>query len=170
MKDFPTPHVSTPPASAPAEASKVVTHVVALGETYSSIAQKYYGSTKYINLIVKANPGKDPRKIQPGNKLNIPDGPRREASAAPKEVTPEASSERLHAPTVSAPPVASDRAYTVKPGETWHVLAQRFLGDAKRWPELYEMNVERAPRNPDGLRAGTVIELPTGVKPTTKPS
>jgi nucleoid-associated protein YgaU len=58
------------------------------------------------------------------------------------------------------PSVPKDRAYTVKEGEGWSALAERYLGEGSRWPELYELNRERIPRNPNILPAGTVIELP----------
>ena len=43
------------------------------------------------------------------------------------------------------------------------------FGDGNRWTELYELNKERVPRNPHGLRSGMLIEVPTKVA-TTKPS
>jgi len=62
------------------------------------------------------------------------------------------------------PSVPKDRAYMVEPDEGWIVLARRFLGDGNRWPELFELNRERVPNNPNKLPVGTVIELPKSVK------
>ena len=83
-------------------------------------------------------------------------------------MTAKNSSKQARLPVESLPPVAPEHAYTVKAGESWNDLARRFLGDAKRWTELYEINKERAP-NPHHLRPGLVIELPAGAKTTTKP-
>ncbi len=69
----------------------------------------------------------------------------------------------IPAPPPAPPAIAKGREYRVQPGEGWFDLAQRFLGDGRRWPELYELNRERVARNPSQLRSGTVIELPPGV-------
>ena len=49
-------------------------HTVMQGETLSTIAEKYYGDPKKSGEIFKANKDKikDPDKISPGLKLNIP--------------------------------------------------------------------------------------------------
>ena len=57
-------------------------------------------------------------------------------------------------------PIPEDRAYQVKNGEGWYDLASKFLGDGTRWPELFELNRERVSRDPNRLRAGTIIEIP----------
>jgi nucleoid-associated protein YgaU len=175
-KAKPTTVVMTTPAvaSQPAEVgAKPIVHVMATGETYSSLAEKYLGGTKYANLIVKANPGKDPRKIQVGAKVIIPPAPKTPAPVstvvASGSPSPTSPIKPVRATTEKAPPVSPERAYTVQAGETWHGLARRYLGDGNRWVELFELNKERAP-NPNHLQPGTVIELPAGVKASSRPS
>ena len=86
----PEPHKSKPakpaPAprkqqSAPAEVAPappadttVATqpHTVARGETLYSIARKYYGSDKYVNVIIRHNRIKNPNNIEKGTTLQIP--------------------------------------------------------------------------------------------------
>jgi nucleoid-associated protein YgaU len=172
-----------PPASQPAAASHSTQHVIQAGDSYSTLAKKYLGSSKYATLIARANPGKDPRKLQVGMKINIPPAP---ADAKKPAELAHGSADSPGLPAGKSPgaqgsktqtgkselsdttPVPPDRAYQVKSGEGWHELAKRFLGDAKRWPELYELNRDRVPRNPEALREGTTIELPAGVKPTAR--
>jgi nucleoid-associated protein YgaU len=50
-------------------------HVVRTGETLSGISEKYYGSANRWQNILQANRSSvtDPRKLQPGTKLVIPD-------------------------------------------------------------------------------------------------
>ncbi len=90
------------------------------------------------------------------------------ASPAPSPTT------GVRAPIAAAPavrsaarPVPADRAYTVKAGDAWYGLAQRFLGDGNEWPRLFELNKERLSGNREVLPAGVVIELPRDAKIST---
>jgi nucleoid-associated protein YgaU len=163
------------------------THVVVAGDTYSSLAAKYLGSAKHAGLIVKANPGKDAKHLYVGAKLNIPDAPSATVPPGGKKDDKTAAKPASDKPTggatpltavkpvqkETAPPADPGRAYVVQAGEGWSDLARKFLGDSKRYPEVYEHNKERVGGNPDLLRAGTVIELPPGAKmpaPKTAPA
>ena len=162
------PEAGTVKAGTPTSvATAVKPHVVQSGDTYSSLAVKYLGHAKYANLIMKANPGRDAKKLYIGAKINIPERP---TDAPAVTVKPEnaavagtSRTARANAKEVVLPPDPS-RAYTVKPGEGWMDLARRFLGDSKEYPELYELNKERVGGNPNILPAGTVIELPKRAK------
>ena len=61
-------------APAPPAAPTVATqpHTVARGETLYSIARKYYGSDKYVNVIIRHNRIKNPNNIEKGTTLQIP--------------------------------------------------------------------------------------------------
>jgi nucleoid-associated protein YgaU len=50
-------------------------YIVHSGDTLSGISQKYYGTTKKINIIYEANKSivKDKNRLKPGMKLVIPD-------------------------------------------------------------------------------------------------
>lgn len=50
-------------------------HIVQPGETLSSIAKRYYGTTTAVGKILEANRGvlDNPDRIRPGTKLIIPD-------------------------------------------------------------------------------------------------
>ncbi|UCD28933.1 MAG: LysM peptidoglycan-binding domain-containing protein [Planctomycetota bacterium] len=133
-------------------------HVIQAGDTYSALAKKYYGSVKYTSLLVKANPGTEPRRLMVGTKVRIPNLPASSVSGTSAVGSTASPSPLLMAEPI--PSVPKDRAYTVKESEGWTALAERFLGDASRWPELYELNRERVPHNYNLRPAGTVIELP----------
>ncbi|MGM9691832.1 MAG: HU family DNA-binding protein [Alloprevotella sp.] len=72
----PKPRKSEPekPAPAPPADTTVSTqpHTVARGETLYSIARKYYGSDKYVNVIIRHNRIKNPNNIEKGTTLQIP--------------------------------------------------------------------------------------------------
>ena len=158
------------------------THVIQAGDTYTALAARYLGDAKLADLIAKANPGKDPRRLAVGAKLEIPPAPPKagpaEASGVSTGIGPPSPASGAGAkpsspatPATPKPastpnhlsPVPPARAYTVQAGEGWYDLAKRFLKDGRRWPELYERNRERVSRDPKQLRAGTVIELPEDV-------
>lgn len=48
--------------------------------------------------------------------------------------------------------------HVVQPGENLHVLAERYLGERGRWPELWKLNPEV--KNPDFLRPGQRLRVP----------
>lgn len=62
-----------------------------------------------------------------------------------------------------APPAAEGnyRSYTIKRGDTLSIIAARELGSGGRWNEVYELNRDVIGSNPDGIRDGMVIRLPT---------
>jgi nucleoid-associated protein YgaU len=162
--------------------TKMTVHKIAPGDTFSHLAKKYLGDVKYANLIVKANPKLDPNRLQLGAEVNIP------ALVEPTETVRTADGERVttatpgtgasttssdasgsdsggsvairRSPPDRTPPVPADRAYTVKEGDSWYQLAEKFLGSGSEWPRLYELNRERVANNQRNLRPGTVIEVP----------
>ena len=133
-------------------------------------AAKYLGDGTRYRDIVKINPNLNPNRINVGDKIMIP-------AITQTPTSPPSATGRIDKPTTVAPtpgttatvtlkpkPIPPDRAYKVKAGEGWYSLAEQFLGDGNRWPELYELNKGRTPRNKDLLPAGTMIELPKPVK------
>lgn len=160
-----------------ATTGKVTTHVIQSGDTYSSLAVKYLGHSKYANLIAKANPNVDPRRLRLGAKLNIPPVPEAAISSAFTESKEAARStttsvKPLTATTTKriADPIPADRSYKVTANDSWSSLAKQCFGDSSRWIELYELNKERVPRDRSfALPIGTIIELPAGAR-ITKPA
>ena len=77
-KPVPAPrkHQSAPAEVAPAPPADTTVatqpHTVARGETLYSIARKYYGSDKYVNVIIRHNRIKNPNNIEKGTTLQIP--------------------------------------------------------------------------------------------------
>lgn len=54
----------------------------------------------------------------------------------------------------------STRTYTVKSGDSLSAIAESEMGDAKRWPELYEANKEAVGKNPDLIHPGLELKIP----------
>lgn len=54
----------------------------------------------------------------------------------------------------------STRTYTVKSGDSLSAIAESEMGDAKRWPELYEANKDAIGKNPDMIHPGLELKVP----------
>ena len=54
----------------------------------------------------------------------------------------------------------STRTYIVKSGDTLSDIAQIEMGDAKRWPGLYEANKDAVGKNPDLIHPGLELKIP----------
>ena len=54
---------------------------------------------------------------------------------------------------------ASTREYTVKANDSLWKIAEKEMGNSKRWQYLYELNKDRI-KNPNKLKKGTVIIIP----------
>jgi LysM repeat protein len=78
---------------------------------------------------------------------------------APKPPTP--AQKPPAAPTPSAPKPPVTASYTVQSGDTLSGIAQRTLGDAARWREIYDANRDQI-SNPNLIYAGMVLRIPGG--------
>lgn len=65
------------------------------------------------------------------------------------------------APAEPAPaPASAERSHTVVEGDTLWDIAGAELGDATRWPEIYELNRDTIGADPDLILPGQVLRLP----------
>lgn len=75
-------------------------------------------------------------------------------------------------PVIAPPPVAEDLwiapdVYVVQPGDTMVRIAQRYLGDGARWPEIWALNRDRfAGRSPDVIFPGDRFVMPAAAVPS----
>ncbi len=141
--------VTKRPQSADSETA-VETHRVQTGDTLSSLALRYYGSTRYTCFLIDRNPQiTDPNRLRIGTLVKI----------APRP----ADDERL-GPTETRPPqetvARGSRTYRVKAGDSFYSIARDVLGDAKRWPELFELNKQAVGHDATRLQIGQVLALP----------
>ncbi len=167
LEDFtPTPNLNQPvPANPPAGSSPVMggpgdadvpqeglanvrTHVVEAGDSFSTIAKKYYGDINLYTIIQRANPGVDSRRLRPGQRLLIPD--QSSIPAAPAS------------PASDQPAGAADApgTYTVAPGDTLSLIASRKLGRAALWEDIYKLNRDVIGPDPANLKVGMKLKLP----------
>jgi nucleoid-associated protein YgaU len=142
------------PATLAASSSSAREHVVASGDTLSSIAAKYLGSEARWDEIAKANPGVNPNSMRVGTKLAIPAG-----GAAPKataSATPVLGTNPSAAPSAAS---TSAREYVVKAGDTLSGIARQTLGNAD-WETIYDANRDLIGPNPAALKVGMKLSIP----------
>ena len=120
------------------------THRVERGDTFSILAESYYGSQRHTGFLIQANPQvKDPNRLLVGTALNVP---ALRQSREPRRTTP-------------AAPVRKG-TYLVKEGDSFYAIARDVLGEAGRWPELVALNRDLVGGDPQNLRPGQVLRLP----------
>jgi len=110
--------------------------VVQEGETLSSIAERYLGSSGRWRALFEANQHQisAPNQITPGMELELPLTPRSEPG--PQKAT-----------------------YVVRSGDSLSGIANRVFGDRSRWDEIYRANRDVLD-DPDTLPVGTKLTLP----------
>ena len=120
------------------------THVIVAGDTLSQIASQRYGSSRYVNVILEANPGLDPKSLKPGAKIFLPDISKAEDPTS--------------APGAAVPAPAS--IYVVNRGDTLIRIAIEQYGEASMYPRIYEANKDILSSPNARLYVGQRLRLP----------
>ena len=154
----------------------VRTHTVAVGETLSTLALRYYGDAELYRLIATASGIPNPNVINVGQRLIMPDFTRYTVVAGDTlsglavRFYGNAELARLIA---GASGIAETSAlnpgqrliipdltrYTVAPGDTLSALALRFYGDTAFYPLIATVN---GIANPAVINVGTVLVIFVG--------
>jgi nucleoid-associated protein YgaU len=131
-------------------AANVDTYYVKSGESLSIISIRYYGSAEYVDQIARVNNLGNPNQVKVGTRLILP--------KSFNQTTIATSGDR----STPSPANVQKKRQTVKvrEGETLSDIAKRELGDGTKWRTLWKANMKVVP-NPDRLRPGTILQLPT---------
>jgi len=105
------------------------------GDTYQSIALKYYGDESYAGMIRQAND--DPMTSPSSELIMLPAFDVR----------------------VQRKDRASGKTYMVQTGDTFTGIALRYYGDAGLWKRIFEANRDKVPSE-TGLRPGMTLAIP----------
>ncbi|MFW6336033.1 MAG: LysM peptidoglycan-binding domain-containing protein [Phycisphaeraceae bacterium] len=131
-----------------------VIHYLEEGETLYDVARKYLGNGDKWEVIVAANREAvpNPDLVTAGLRLVIP--------ASADDVSRRGESEARSSASTSQPASqpARGRTIEVQPGDTLYEIAEKHLGNGKRWREILEAN-DSLDRETD-LRSGMSIQLP----------
>jgi nucleoid-associated protein YgaU len=129
--------VKTPPPSS---------YRVQRGDTLARIAAKIFGDSKRASDIAALNGLSGSSRLMAGQELRLSG----KAPAATATQTPAKKLERSP---------AAVRIYTVEKGDTLESIAEKQLGDKRRWREIYDFNRKRL-KKPDCVVAGVKLQLP----------
>jgi nucleoid-associated protein YgaU len=137
--DRPSIGASNPPAR--------IAYVIETGDTFSSVAEGWFGDATKWSLIAKANPTIDPQRLKVGQKIYLPPKDAVNASAEPEPVV------------TNGEPI-----YLVQSGDTLMRIARNVLGDGAKWEDIYQLNRTAIGKDPAALQVGMKLKLPK--KPT----
>lgn len=139
----------TPPRPIAVIPPEFFDHVIQKGETFTSIAEKYYGDPRLAHAIAEANPFVSPTSLRPGRTIRVAKDPNN-IQGVP--IKPPPSSE-------GTPSAQSPREYIIAPGDTLSSIAKRLLGSTQHADDIYRANRDRL-ASPDDLRVGQTIRIP----------
>ena len=148
------------------------THVVEMGETFTTISLKAYGNPNLYTGIMRANPGIDPQKLRPGMKIVVP--PISEvrppapapaaAAAAPVNAAPirtiSTDGAQMARSTRAEQPIDPQTQYRVQPGDSLYSIAKRLYGRGDRSTRIFEANRQTMGDDMNALKVGQVLTLP----------
>lgn len=136
-----TEPIVTPPVTPPATRQ---THEIVRGDSFERVALQRLGDRRLFVEIARLNPNVDPRKMLPGQKLQLPTGEEVERFLSKRGGT-------------ARPAVVAGTAYVITKGDTFDGIARRLLGASKRAKEIQQLNPGVDPTN---LKIGSTIRLP----------
>ena len=147
----------TPATPSPSPTADASVHTVEQGDNFSTLAKKFLGDGNLYLLVQQANPGVDSSRLKIGQKVNIPG--RAAVEAAQAKIAP---SKTAATPTAAAASTVADSGYThiVAAGETLHSIAERRLGRAALWKDIYALNKAAIGDDPEQLPVGLTLRLP----------
>ena len=120
------------------------THKVYLakdGDTFESLAERFYGDASYARLLRRANEGQV--VLEGGQELLVPtheDG-------------------ISTGPAAPAPLAAGATTYVALSGESLWIIAKKNYGKGHLWPRIWEAN-QGTLRNPDSVPEGVTLVIP----------
>lgn len=158
-------------------------YTVVVGDTWSSLAQRFYQDGQFTRNLSIANEGM--AELVPGNEILVPvfDLLAEGEGSGEREPAPEASFTSF-APPAGASTLASDvvpavrplakptqpavsgaklAEYVVRPGDTLSDISLAVFGSAGRWQEILDANTDKL-RKPESLQAGMKLKIPVGGK------
>jgi len=150
------PAAATAPVTAAPAAASVpsgprggTTHVVSSGDSLWKIARRAYGDgnvQEHIDAILSENPALDEDSVLVvGMRIKLP--------------VLDARGDIVRLPADRAADAIDGQTYKVRAGDTLSMIAQRELGAASRWQEIYELNRARI-TDPGRIVEGMLLALP----------
>jgi nucleoid-associated protein YgaU len=121
------------------------TYKVKDGDSFWTIAEKFYGSGARFNDIAKANPSLKSNNLSVGTVLTIPLDKPKTAAVSSNSGSPSLSTS------------SSQKTYKVQEGDSFWSIASKMLGSGAEWEKIARANPSV---NPDSLRVGSTLVIP----------
>jgi nucleoid-associated protein YgaU len=153
LKPLPAPIAPTATPVVPEPTFRTVK--IQRGDTFAIIAKRELGSSARYKELVDANPGLTATKLVAGKEIRIPVAAASPAPSTPAVVDP-------FAPTAApVAPVADEKTYVVRKGDTLSSIASREMGATNKWGELAKAN-EDVLHGSTALKIGMKLRIPSG--------
>jgi nucleoid-associated protein YgaU len=166
LSHTPTSAAPTAPGTGTAGKAKPEnkTYKVVAGDTFRTISERFYGTSKHAVAIAKANPFLDPARLSPGKVVIIPPDPDHpqavpaSAGLPPAPASTTAPGQAASSPKVATPAAAADE-YVVEAGDTLSGIAGKLLGDQGKAKAIFELNRDRL-KSENALKIGQKLRIP----------
>jgi nucleoid-associated protein YgaU len=121
------------------------------GDTWESIASRYYGDAGQVERLHRANEGRS--DVASGMKILVP--------AIDLDAAVDTQSRTPAIPSTSSGQLAvgSSGSYTVVDGDSLWKISKKVYGQGARWQELFEANRDKL-ASQDDLQTGQVLRIP----------
>lgn len=149
-----------PRAPRSSEESGLRKYKVKRGDTLGEIALAELGTSKVWKLITEVNEGLTPAKLFVDRTILLPSQASVEAALSRRTKSKESLAALPKKSGTKRDPIVdpgTSVTYTVAQGESLWRIAQRNLGDGKRFTEIVKLNPGI---NPDSLRVGQKLKMP----------
>ena len=124
------------------------TYKVKSGDSFWSIAEKFYGSGARFNDVAKANPSVKSTDLSIGTVLTIPLDKPKTATVSPSSAPALSTSSTVD---------SSQKTYKVQEGDSFWSIASKMLGGGAEWEKIARANPSV---NPDNLKVGSTLVIP----------
>lgn len=137
---------------APTASDEFMSYSWQAGDSYRSLAQRFYGSPLHVKRLRDANEGRDEAKFAVGDTILV-------------AVKPTADADRIARPSARD---AKDKSvatvvggtYTVGSGDVLGTISQKVYGTATKWRKIYDANRDVIGGDPNQLKPGMVLRIP----------
>ena len=138
-------------------------YTIQRGDTFESIARKFYGDSSLKSAISRANPYNSTDLLKPGRIIRVPKDPRNiQGLPIGPDPVPVPSVAPDPAPVAPASPAAAPRGgkkYTIQAEDTIWGISKKFYGKGALHKVIAEANRDKIP-DPNDLPVGMEIFIP----------
>jgi nucleoid-associated protein YgaU len=120
------------------KSSELMLYTWKAGDTFASVAERYYGSKDKVGRLKSSNEGRVDKELQPGEKIWVP---------------------AVDSSTVRAAQNAGGTLYVVKSGDVLSTISQSVYGTSKKWNKIFDANRDVL-SDANAIRVGMRLRIP----------